>query len=234
MTEGKSGVEASSGKGSAKHASDAGLMMAWYSAPQSLAPEGASPDRCLASVAAPEGAGRASPQSRGSAVDATARAPSATSRSRAKGGVSWTAIALRRAVDRAGPTTGRACRGRRAVARGLVRDGGAIRRRAPMRGNVQAGAPNGWRDRCLRDTPRSPHATAREYASRADAATRCGIRTTCDGGERIAHHNLAHDDAAPGRLARPRGAVCGASIRCRFPNSRRLDEGSADEFGGRA
>ena len=30
----------------------------------------------------------------------------------------------------------------------------------------ESGAPNGWRDRCLRDTPRLPHATAREYASK--------------------------------------------------------------------
>ena len=37
VTEGRSGIQASGGKGSAKHASDAGLMMAWYSAPQSLA-----------------------------------------------------------------------------------------------------------------------------------------------------------------------------------------------------
>ena len=50
------------------------------------------------------------------------------------------------------------------------------------RGQPTGGAPNGWRDGVLRDTPRSPHATAREYASRADAATRCGIRTTCAAG----------------------------------------------------
>ena len=55
----------------------------------------------------------------------------------------------------------------------------------------EAGAPNGWRDRCLRDTPRPPHATAREYASKG--LCRNSLRNPNDlrGRERIAHHNLA-------------------------------------------
>ena len=82
-------------------------------------------------VAAPEGAQRAPPQTRGSAVDAPQghRAPR---RGRARRGA-FPQRPLRcgaRETARA-RRTGRACRGQRAVARGLVRDGGGIRSRAP-------------------------------------------------------------------------------------------------------
>ena len=50
-----------------------------------------------------------------------ARALGATSRSRANGGDSSTAIALRRAGHRAGLANSRACSWQQAVARGLVR-----------------------------------------------------------------------------------------------------------------
>ena len=38
------------------------------------------------------------------------------------------------------------------------------------------GVPNGWRDRCLDDPPRPPHATAREYAFKGCYRKHCGIR----------------------------------------------------------
>ena len=45
VTGGRSGIQAFGGKGSAKHATDAGVMTACYSAPQPLAAlRGASPD----------------------------------------------------------------------------------------------------------------------------------------------------------------------------------------------
>ena len=165
-------------RGSAKNAGDAGLMTAWYSAPQSLAPQGASPG---GTSGVGGGTGRcptcpaANARQRGRRA---ARAPSATSRSRAKGGVSSTAIALRRAVDRAGPTNRSGVQG--ATGRGARSRAGRRRnpKSCPEPGRrTKAGAPNGWRDRCRRDTPRPPHATAREHASRGCAAIRCGVRT---------------------------------------------------------
>ena len=181
-------------------------MTAWYSAPQSLAPQGASPG---GTSGVSGGTGRcptcpaANARQRGRRA---ARAPSATSRSRAKGGVSSTAIALRCAVDRAGPTTVSGVQG--ATGRGA-------RSRAGRRGNpkscpepgrrTKAGAPNGWRDRCRRDTPRPPHATAREHASKGRCRNLLRDPNDLPGRERIAHHNLAASTGSP----RPPGAAGG-------------------------
>ena len=67
---------------------------------------------------------------------------------------------------------------------------------------ARAGAPNGWRDRCLPDTPRPPHATAKEYASKGSCRNSLRDPNDLPGRERIAHHNLA---LRP--VPRPRGAA---------------------------
>ena len=191
VTEGKSGIQANSGKGFAKHFVDAGVMTGWYSAPHSLAANGW---RCRTKGPACEGAeGRptcpaAAARHRGRRA---ARALSATSRSRADGGGSLTATAPHRTECRAGRTESRACGTRRAVARGLARGGGGIRSRAPARGNAGGRRAEGLAGQVPWGTPRPPHATAREHAS--EGLHRNPLRNPNDlpGRERIAHHNLA-------------------------------------------
>ena len=63
-----------------------------------------------------------------------------------------------------GLANSRACRWQQAVARGLVRDRGAIRYRAPVRGSARGRRAEGLAGPISRGTPRTPHATAREYA----------------------------------------------------------------------
>ena len=136
VTGGKSGLRALYGKGSAKHAVNAAVMTGWYSRPQSLAPLGRRRTKRLASVAAPEGAGRASPQSRGRAVDAP-QGHWAPRRGRARTGAT-PRRPLRcgaRGTARAWRTVGRAV-GNRPWREVSCVDVGAIRCRVPFRGGV--------------------------------------------------------------------------------------------------
>ena len=134
VTGGKSGLQALCGKGSAKHAVNAAVMTGWYSRPQSLAPLGRRRTKRLASVAAPEGAGRASPQSRGRAVDAP-QGHWAPRRGRARTGATPQRPLRCGARDtaRAWRTVGRAV-GNRPWREVSCVDVGAIRCRAPYRG----------------------------------------------------------------------------------------------------
>ncbi len=232
VTGGNCGLRASGGGGSAKNAGDAGLMTAWYSAPQSLAPQGASPG---GRSGVSGGTGRcptcpaANARQRGRRA---ARAPSATSRSRAKGGVSSTAIALRRAVDRAGPTNRSGVQG--ATGRGARSHAGRRRnpKSCPIRGGARrparrmAGGPGVVGTRRGRRMRRQG-----KTRQRADAATWLRDSNDLPGRDRIAHHNLAASTGSPGRLARP-----GASgVRCapipRLPDN--LTMASGNEFGER-
>ncbi len=182
VTEGKSGLQALCGKGSAKHASDAGLMTTWYSRPQSLAPLGRRRTKRLASVAAPEGAGRASPQKRGCAVDAP-QGHWAPRRGRARTGATPRRPLRCGARDtaRAWRTVGRAV-GNRPWREVSCVDVGAIRCRVPFRGGVCDRRAEWLAGQVSRGTPRPPHATAREYASKGCYRKHCGIRTTCVAG----------------------------------------------------
>ncbi len=182
VTGGKSGLQALCGKGSAKHAVNAAVMTACYSRPQSLAPLGRRWTKRLASVAAPKGAGRASPQSRGRAVDAPQGHGRHVAVARERGRLLDGHCAAARG-HRAGSTivsgvqraTGRGTRSRALTSErsDVVSRSGAA---------YATGVPNGWRDRCLDDTPRPPHATAREYALKGCYRKHCGIRTTCPAG----------------------------------------------------
>ena len=182
VTGGKSGLRALCGKGFAKHAVNAAVMTAWYSRPQSLAPLGRRRTKRLAFVAAPEGAGRASPQSRGCAVDAPQghRTPR---RGRVRMGA-YPRRPLRcgaRETARAWRTVGRAV-GNRPWREVSCVDVGAIRSRVPVRGNTRGRRAEWLAGQVSRGTPRPPHATAREYALKGSYRKHCGIRTTCEAG----------------------------------------------------
>ena len=210
VTEGKSGIRALRGKESAKRFVDAGLMTGWYSAPHSLAAIGW---RCRTKGPACEGAeGRptcpaATARHRGRRA---ARALSATSRSRANGGGSLTAIAPHRAECRAGRTDSSACGGQQAVARGLARDGGAIRSRAPTGATRGAGAPKGWRDRChgarrgrrMRRQGNTRQRAAPQFVAESERPARQG--SDCPS-------QLSCSTTRPRPHARPRGRVSRSS-----------------------
>ena len=214
-------------------------MTAWYSAPQSLAPQGASPGGASGVGGGTQGCPTCPAANARQRGRRAARAPSATSRSRAKGGVSTTAVAQRRAEGRAGPTNRSGVQG--ATGRGAGSRAG--RRRNPKScpdpgRRTKAGAPNGWRDRCRRDTPRPPHATAREDASRG----RCrnpvagSERPAWQGADRPSQLNWMTRPRHPG-LHRPgwRGVARSALERAaRLHNRQRVPEHAADGGNGQA
>ena len=72
---------------------------------------------------------------------------------------------------------------------------------------AMAAVPNGWRDRCRRDTPRPPHATAREYASTGHAATslrgRDCLRAGPDRPAKLTRTPARAADAVPGAADLP-------------------------------
>ena len=187
-----------------KHAGDAGVMTACYCPPRSLAPSGW---RCRTKVwreTAPEGVPRASPRSRGSAVDAPQghRAPR---RSRARTGATplrplrCGARESARPDDESGVADGNGPW--REVS---LRDGGAIRRRAPAGATQGAGAPNGWRDRC-RETRRGRRmrrqGNTRRRASRSNAGPHRPRRGAADRPAKLIRTPARPVDAAPGAAA---------------------------------
>ena len=121
-----------------------------------------------------------------------ARAPSATSRSRAKGGVSSNGhcTAVRGKPRRPDDSVWRAESDRSWREVSCVTEEGSDV--VPRTGATQeACASNGWRVGCLDDTPRLPHATAREYESKGSYRNSLRNPNDLPGRERIAHHNLA-------------------------------------------
>ena len=77
----------------------------------------------------------------------------------------------------------------------------------PIKGNAGGRRAKGLAGQVPWGTPRPPHATAREHASKG--SYRNPLRTPNDlpGRERIAHHNLAVRRPAPGGLRGPGGAA---------------------------
>ncbi len=68
----------------------------------------------------------------------------------------------------------------------------------------EAGASNGWRDWCLDDTPRPPHATAREYASKGSNRNSLRgpdcLRAEPDRPAKLTRTPARAADAAPGAV----------------------------------
>ena len=190
---------------------------------------------CLASVAAPKGAQRASPQTRGSAVDAPQghRAPR---RGRARKGAYPQRPLCCNAGTPRGPDdfVGRAVGSRpwREVSRVDV---GVIRCRAPVRGGARWPACRMAGGTVFFVTRRGRR-MRRQGNTRRRADCRNSLRDPDDlrwQGERIAHHNLAHSTTRPWPLVRLRGRGRRPFRADLFRLPDDLTKDSADEFGER-